>query len=604
MMVGKSLSIRNTIRVLPMAALLAWTAFQPPRIEALGQTHPSFTFTPLLPVEMNNTLGLGGIDLLPNGDGVVCTWGGSQKTVGELWIIPNLASGSPGAAYPIAQGLREPLGVKVVGQDIYVMEKPGILHFVGRDSAWTRSSFFKLPTTWYNDLQWHHFSFGLEWRDSAFWFTTGSAYDYDPNDPIQRGALIRVPLNGIDYSQYARGLFNANGLSLGPDQEFFATDNQGFFKPTNVLLHFPTQDIPKDGRFFGHRTNRNNACKTTNALVGQEVCPEDPEYPPAIWIPYGNFSFSPTRPILLKKGPYAGQMLVGDVTRGGLLRFFLERVNGEYQGAVFPVLNGKASGSSDGIVYGIHQFIQTPKGDLISIGIGNGCGLPGAGNWNYNQTCRGMHLFSLRDEVPFEMKAIRATATGFQIEFTKPASLEAGLASGYQVRTTVFTPKLIYGGDALTSDNNVSVAVTEASLSQDGLFAEIKLASMDLRRMYAISLSGITSAQGDSIHSGVGYYTLNQAPKPVGTLAQTPSPLNVIPFSAMLRWDGLTKRISIRADKPFELALKSMDGTTVSQWSGDAPLTVNMTFLKPGIYVLMGEVGGQRHSQRLVLCPQ
>ena len=40
-------------------------------------------------------------------------------------------------------------------------------------------------------------------------------------------------------------------------------------------------------------------------------------------------------PVLLKEGPFAGQLLFGDVTYGGLQRGFLEKVDGEYQGAVF-----------------------------------------------------------------------------------------------------------------------------------------------------------------------------------------------------------------------------------------------------------------------------
>jgi hypothetical protein len=114
----KCRSIRMT--TLGLLGLVLWvgTSLFPLSVHALGIGHPSFTLKNIFPEEMKTSLGLGGIDLLPNGDSVICTWGASQKSIGELWLISNLASGAPGAATRIATGLREPLGVKVVGQDI------------------------------------------------------------------------------------------------------------------------------------------------------------------------------------------------------------------------------------------------------------------------------------------------------------------------------------------------------------------------------------------------------------------------------------------------------------------------------------------------------
>ncbi len=595
---GNWISVRRALCACPLFAFLIWVALLPQPMHALGTSHPSFTFKNILPVEMNAVLGLGGIDFLPNGDGVICIWGGSQKSIGELWVVSNLASGTPGPATRIASGLREPLGVKVVGKDIYLIEKPGIVKYVGSGIAWTRSNFFSLPQAWYDDKQWHHFSFGLEMRDSALWFTTGTAYEYSPDDPIQRGALIKVPLNGDSYTQYARGMSNPDGLGMGPDQQFFATDNQWYYKPANVLFHLPTQNIPQDGRFYGSRTRRNNTCGITPQTVGKEVCPEDPEYPPAIWIPYGSISYSPLRPVLLKKGPYAGQMISGDVYRGGILRYFLERVNGEYQGSVFPFMNG----GSNGIPYGIHQFLHTSLGDLIGIGIGNGCaGQGGEYIWSFKGSCRGMHLFSYTDQTPFEMKAIRSTSTGFQIEFTQPASAEAGLVANYKVQTTVFTPVQSYGADAATNDNNISIEITDVRLSDDGLFAEIKLSSLETRRMYAITLNGITSQKGEMPNANVAYYTLNQVALPVRAIAKNAGNADGNSFGQIMRWDANSRRMTLTSQSPYQLTLKTMDGRRVMQMTGPKSQTYSLATLEAGIYVLTGRIEGAMHSQRLVL---
>ena len=51
---------------------------------------------------------------------------------------------------------------------------------------------------------------------------------------------------------------------------------------------------------------------------------------------------------MLTTGPFAGQMLIGDVTYGGLQRAYLEKVNGEYQGALFRHDPGPGGGRHRG----------------------------------------------------------------------------------------------------------------------------------------------------------------------------------------------------------------------------------------------------------------
>ncbi len=550
--------------------------------------HPSYAFKRILPDAMKSIGGIGGIGLLPNGDGVICTWGGSQKSDGELWIVEKLASGTPGTATRIATGMREPLGVKVIGNDFYVLEKPRINKYVGSGTTWTKTTIFSLPTAWYDDAQWHHFSFNLEFRDNALWFTTGTAYDYTPNDPLQRGALIRVPIEGGSFTQLARGLRNTDGLGIGPENEFFITDNQGHWKPVDVMYHVPTKDVPTNGRFYGFRTNTNNACGIQQQTPEKEVCPADPEYPPAIWIPYGGgISNSPTRPILLKSGPYAGQMIGGDVYAGGILRYFLEKVEGEYQGAVFQFIKG----SNNGINYGINQFIYTPDTNLIVAGIGGGvCGLGGSGNWAYNGQCRGLDFMTPTTQVPFDILAIRSTPTGFELEFTEPANDAAGTASNYSIKTSVFTPVRNYGEDASRTDNNITVAVNKATLSADKRKVTIEPASLLTRRMYAITLNGtnIKSATGGNLYVTTGYYTLNNVSKSV--------PVDARRFATGHERPSIDlehRNLRIQEANAYRLELRDASGRVLSKFQGQGPATLDMGKLPSGLILLTGESNGK-----------
>lgn len=572
---------------------------------ALGTLNPYFTVKDILPSQMQDIPGIGGIDLLPNGDGVLCTWGGSQnndgrsqsKSNGEVWIVPGLASGTPGTPTRIATGLREALGVKVVGNDFYVMEKPRIDKFTGSGTNWTKSTLWSLNTQWYNDNMWHHFSWGFAYKDSALWFTTGMAYPPDENDPVERGALMKVPLNGSGYTQYARGMRNTDGIGMGPDDEIFITDNQGDWKPADLMYWIPTKTAPSNkGRFYGYRTTVNNACGTTPDNVAQDNCPSDPVYPPAVWLPYGQFTNSPTHPLLLKAGPYAGQMIFGDVYHGDILRTFVEKVNGEWQGAAFTFMTQRMGGG--GIQFGVQQFLYTPSGSIVAVGIGGGTGgLAGSNNWNWQGTVRGMALLTPATTAPFDLLAIRSVSDGFDIEFSQPAGAAAGTASNWGVKTTVYTPVHQYGGDLNNNDNNVNVGVTSATLSEDGKHVHLKLASLQTKRMYAITASNnVKSANGDALWTNVGYYTLNSV-NPSTTFATAP----VASFAGKIHASLHSGRVSL--DVPFSGAwtveLLRLDGSRVARKTGSGPSRFDSGRLAPGLYVVAGMAEGGRFSEKI-----
>jgi hypothetical protein len=581
-------------------AFAAAMALVPDGTPAMGTLNPYFTWKDILPPALNEIAGIGGIDLLPNGDGVICVWGGSQKTLGEVWILPALATGTPGTPVRIAQALREPLGVKVVGQDFYVMEKPRLLKFTGSGTTWTKSTFWTMPNAWYNDGQWHYFSWGLVQKDSALWFTTGMAFNPNDSDFRERGALMKVPLDGSPYAQYSRGMRNTDGIGLGPENEFFINDNQGDWKPANMMYHVPTPKTPpaKQGRFYGYRTTKNNDCGLTTDNVAQDNCPADPVYPPAVWLPYGSYSNSPTRPILLKSGPYAGQMIFGDVFHGDILRTFVEKVNGEWQGAAFTFMTQQKTGGQ-GVHFGIHQFLYTPSGSLLVAGIGGGnaCNTGGSDNWSWQSTCRGLDLLTPTDTAPFDILAIRSVKDGFDIEFSQPAAAAAGLASNWTLKTSIYTPIHKYGGDLVPEDNNVSLTVASASLGADGKHVRLKPASLPAKRMYTITAgSAVKSATGASLWTNVGYYTLNSiSPDSI------PSNLAVTSFARRIHASSHAGRIAF--ELPFRgawrLAVLRLDGTRVAETSGTGPGYFQSEALPTGVYAVVGLAEGASFSEKV-----
>jgi hypothetical protein len=68
---------------------------------------------------------------------------------------------------------------------------------------------------------------------------------------------------------------------------------------------------------------------------------------PAVWLPHGVLGISNSEILQIPEGtfgPFAGQLLVGDQGQSKISRVFMEKVNGEYQGAAWEFRSGFQSG--------------------------------------------------------------------------------------------------------------------------------------------------------------------------------------------------------------------------------------------------------------------
>lgn len=557
--------IKSRFRGMALAAVMAMA--NAGLAQELSGVHPAYQYTDLMPSGFDPA-GIGGLDFLGN-DGVIATWGGSQKTAGEVWILPGLATGTVGTPVKVDGPLREALGLRVVDGALYVLTKPELLKYVKQGNTWSKSSFSK---GWaYNDGQWHHFAFSLVHHQGSFYFTTGTAYEPDNNEDPQRGSLIKVNGSSGAFEALVKGLRNANGLVVGPDGELFATDNQGHWVPTNKLVHL------KPGRFYGYRTSKNATTSTQ-------------ESPPAIWLPYGNFSNSPSRPLLLTEGPYKGHLIAGDVRYGGLQRYFLEKVGGEYQGVAFRFSNG--------IRYGINELVPGPDGSIYTAGIGGGTvtGLGGSGNWNFNSQKNGLGRLKLTGTVPFEMLAVRSRSNGFEIEFTHPANAAAASASNYVVRSWWYQPTLQYGGDPRGTAN---VTVSSVTLNAEKTKAILTIDNFQPMKVYHIKLNNIAKEGGGALWTSEAWYTVLKAASADPTVAVQPRETTPGLRAAVLPASAGAALLRIPFQAPYDLDLVGLDGRRAASLRGETAREWRLEGLRPGVYILSGRVGESAHRQTL-----
>lgn len=447
--------------------------------EPLADVHPAFRLETVRPPDFEPKVG--GMDFLPDGRLVISTW----DPAGTVYVLSNLDAGTPGgiSVDPIATGLLEPLGIKVVDGEIYVMQKHELTHLIDHDGDGVTDEYRTVSDDWGATPNFHEFSFGLEYRDGYFYAALATAIlpggASAPDQNPDRGKVIKISMADGTAEHVASGLRTPNGLAFGVDGELFVADNQGDWLPSSKLLHIV------EGRFYGNRSVEPEASNLE-------------ESPPVVWLPQNDIGNSPTQPALLNVGPYRNQMIHGDVTHGGLKRVFLEKVGGEYQGAVFRF--------TQGLEAGVNRIIWGPDGKLYVGGIGN------PGNWSdYGKNWFGLQRLSYAGEPPFEMLAVRARADGLEIEFTEPVdTTTAATPESYEIRQWWYEPTPRYGGPKM--DEEV-LDVAEVRLSDGGRKAHLKIDGIEEGHVvYVRLLKPFNSANGADLWSTEAWYTMNRIP--------------------------------------------------------------------------------------------
>ncbi|MFC9339255.1 ricin-type beta-trefoil lectin domain protein [Streptomyces sp. NPDC057020] len=458
----------------------------------LTGVHPNYTLTDLRPPGFEPQVSA--MDWLPDGRLAVTTWGGSNNTAGEVYLLSNVTgSTGPGRVTykKIASGLKEPMGIKHVDGKLYVSQKHELTELNDTDGDEVTDQYRRVAT-WPFGGNFHEFGFGLLYKDGFFYLNLSVSINYggattDPQPAPNRGTTIKVDRQSGEISYVAGGLRTPNGIGWGPEGGIFVTDNQGGWLPSSKLLHI------KQGRFFNHFTNPDGP------FDGQPVTK------PVLWLPQNEIANSPSTPLQLTEGPFAGQMLFGDVTYGGVQRAYLEKIGGEYQGAVFRL--------TQGLEAGVTRISIGPDGALYAGGLGAG------GNWGQEgKLAHGLQKLAPNGTNAFDIRAMRAVPGGFALDYTQPLSTETAsdLAKRYKIKQWRYVPTADYGGPKVDEE---TLAAQSATLSADGRTVTLAIPGLKADRVVHVrSPRPFSSADGQPLWSTEAWYTLNQMP---GTSART-----------------------------------------------------------------------------------
>lgn len=512
----------------------------------LTGVHPSFDLVNFRPSGFRPAVG--GLDFLPDGRLVVSTW----DAAGAVYLLGNLDGPGEVTVHRFAEGLGEPLGVKVIDGVIHVTQKQEVTKLVDVDGDDVADEYLAVAHGWPASFNYHEFTFNLARKDGYLWVTTSvplrsgsTAYlpGSEPAFPVPHGpgSLLKIDPVNRTWEAVANGLRTPNGMGVGVDGELFVSDNQGEWLPASRLNHL------KPGNYYGHRESPGD---TTDYAR------------PVLWLPHGEISNSPAEPTLIPTGMYAGQMLIAELTHGGVNRAFIEKVRGEYQGAVFQFTQGLESG--------MNRLVWGQDGSLFVGGLGAG------GNWNWNGTTSGLQRLRPNGRTTFEMKSVRARNDGFIIEFTQPVPYWTGAtAANYVIQQYRYVPEATYGGPKY---NQETLAATHLDVSADRRRVFLRVPGLKEDRVVAFRLRNFMNDANVAPWATEAWYTLNLKPEEGGPdfepMEAPPEPESPQPPSASWR---LEAEDAARNGPTVQTEHAGFSGTGFADYGNQAGETITWT---------------------------
>lgn len=471
-----------------------------------GQTSnaPDGYVVETIPLPPGEQIGVGGLAFQPDGSLLI------SSREGQVWRYHE------GDFSLFADGLHEALGLHV-DQDtgaVWVMQRPELTKLVDEDADGRADLYQTVNATWGLTDNYHEYAFGpvrdssgafygalntsLSWRGWAGSFQWDVSRVHDSRMGRARrfgGWIFQITPDG-QFVPFASGVRSPAGLGINRHDELFYTDNQGDWNGSSTLQH-----VVK-GRFHGHPSSLMDDPEYREKDLSDLPVSyyEQLRHPPAVFFVHGDLANSPGEPTFNETGGrfgswYEDQVFVGDQSKSVLMRVDLEKINGEYQGSVYPFVQPMQSG--------IVRNVFDKSGRLWVGQTGRG--------WR----SIGDELFGLQTvrwdgvTVPYEIRWIRLAKEGFQMRFTSPLDPAKLLnPQDFKVHSWRYLYRPEYGSP---KEEYREEAIESLRLSEDGYTATMDL-SLQTGRVYQFKV-GAESKDGRTLVNDVGWYTLNWLPE-------------------------------------------------------------------------------------------
>ncbi len=389
-----------------------------------------------------------GVDFTPDGQAaIVCCWDG------DVWRVEGIADETAATTKwrRIASGLFQPLGVKLIGDDIFVSCRDQIvrLHDLNGDGE---TDFYENFNSDHQVTEhFHEFAMGLQADEEGNLYYAKSGRHARPPLVAHHGTLLKVTADGSTTEILANGFRAANGVCRNPDGTFFVTDQEGHWNPMNRINH-----VKSGKRFYGNMWSYGAPEDSSDSAMEQPLCwvdkPFDRSPAELLWIDSTQW------------GAMNGKLLHLSYGHGRLEIVPHETLNGQMQGGLSRLpIPDFPTGTMRG------RF-HPANGHLYLCGMAAWgtaqMQLPG-GFYRIRATGKPAHL-------PVEMHAHRS---GIEITFSDPLDGESieDVAAQFKVRSWALERSANYGSKHY---DDKSHEVTGAELSEDGTVLLLEISGM------------------------------------------------------------------------------------------------------------------------------
>ena len=491
----------NSISRLSVVILGLATSLQP--VRAADENPTEDDYYPITRFEIPDGVVLepGAFQLMPDGRMAV------SSRRGEVWMIDDPFADDVKADqfHRFAHGLHEVLGLAEQDGDLFITQRPDVSRISDNNSDGIADLFEVVGDGWEISGDYHEYAFGSKFdKDGNIWVVLCLTGSFNSNCKY-RGWCLRITPDG-ETIPTCSGIRSPGGIGFNAQGDAFYTDNQGPWNGTNALKHL------EPGKFVGHPGGFNWYDLAEDAMGPRPAEPESgsrfhiqadklPHYePPAILFPYAKMGQSASGVACDttggKFGPFENQLFVGDQTFSTVMRCYLEKVNGHYQGACFPFREGLGSGTV--------PVEMTPQGAMFVGGTNRGWGSRGTKPF-------AVERIDWTGQIPFEIHEMRAKPDGFELTFTQPVDAEtAGDPGSYELSTYTYIFKASYGSPEV---DHTTPMIESAVVADDRLSVRLRINGLQRGHVHELHADGVRSADGLPLLHKDAYYTLMWVPE-------------------------------------------------------------------------------------------
>ncbi len=525
-----------------------------------------------VPVPEDVVLEVGGLATIPGGGLAVAT------RRGDVWTIddPYMERSSRPHFSRFAQGLHEPLGLAYRDGSLITAQRSELTRLTDLDGD-GRADRYETIHSWPLSGNYHEYSYGPVFTpEGKMMVTLNLAWiGHGASLAKWRGWAVEIDEDG-ELTPFATGLRSPAGYGYNLEGDLFYAENQGDWVGSGGITHLEAGDFAgnpggliwtdEPGSPLSLRPEDIPDTGEAKHVVAQRV----PELKtPAVWFPHTVLGIS-TSDILVDStaggfGPFAGQLFVGDQGHSKILRVFLEKVDGVYQGAAFPFREGFSSG--------ILRMIWGTDSSMF-------VGMTSRGWAATGRAPYGLQRLVWTGEMPFEPLSIEARPDGFEVTFTRPADPEtAGDPAAYAVEGFTYHYHHNYGSPPIDQQSHPVRAV---QISPDGLRARLLVDGLREGYAHEVRMTGVRSVDGEPLLHDVGYYTLNRIP--MGERMQITADTRTaeaVETGGVVTTSATSESAPAASASPAAPALKRQTSIPVA-WNGSVDRTVTIR-ARPGM---------------------